>query len=605
MPLDYPLADFLQCQVSLLEGKNSSALQYCVSSFSNSPNPVTLESLEFLAYQTRNEKILEQLKDFLQKREDFPHRDRYWAEVEALLSLLKGDYRSFAQWSLKAYSLGSRSTALVFAAGDHLLSLWEKPQAMMWTLYLLSQRVPQKEKRYKNLLRIVVFGFPRDGESFLKKLLKEEPQPFAYLWLAEFYDRRGDILEALHLLEEGLKRFPDNDRIAEKLALHYIEMGEVEKALLLAKKHSLKGVLLILNFAAESVRVAHSCGDKERLKELALKLRRTNPRGLKVAFTFLLMKHLDRALLVAGSQWLAVAGDSFLEESPLLTVYLLKVLELERRLPPEEEELVEKLKKDFSKNPLPKLVEAFEAALEGNREKVARLLEEVEPYLTGSYFEPYLGALRLYLGREMEEFIPALEHLYYISRQKAISLARRHWERNPDKKLLVELLNVFFLTGDLKAQTTLLEEAVKLYPSDADILNDYGYTLLQECGGPCAAKAKAYIEKAVEIKPDIPEYLDSLGWAYFHLKDYQRAKRYLWEALRLRGEEPVINLHYGWLLLKLGDREGAKKYILHSYRWFFTHFSLPENGFCENLKKLLEEVGERELPAQELEELIR
>ena len=588
MLLDLPPADFLQCQVNLLEGKIEKALRFCILSFAKEPNPVTLQNLEVIAYATKNEKLLEEIKEFLKKRKNFPQRERFLAEIEAILSLLKGDYSGFARKALKAYSLGSDSPVLALASKDHIFKLLNYPKLLMWTLYHLSQMFPQKGK-FQVLLKGLVFSLPSEGITFLEDLLRLEPQPFAYLWLAKLYAQLGELKKTRQLLEEGVKKFPNDGELAKELALYYLRRGKVEKAYLLAEKHSLKEVLLVLNFVRESVEVAHSCGDEEKLKNLASQLYSEDPRGFKTALALLLKNYLDKAIPLAGKLWLSFLKKPSAEDLPFLTVYLLKDLELKKELSEEERKLLQTLLREFPDSPLPKVVLAFKLALEGDLDEAKKLLKELERYRLDPYFGSYIGALKLYLRGKTENILPSLEHLYYLSRERAFSVAKLYWEQNSDKPRLWEILRVFFAVGDLKFQETFLGEAVKKYPEDAEVLNSYGYTLLLTCGKACVSKAKTYIEKALKKQPNSPAYLDSLGWAYFISGDYAKAKFYLEKALQLEKEDPILNLHYGWVLLKLGNTCGARKYILKSYGWFSKNLTIPENGFCENLGKLLKE----------------
>lgn len=437
----------------------------------------------------------------------------------------------------------------------------------------------------------MVFFLPSEGIAFLEDLLRIEPQPFAYLWLAKLYAQKGELKKSHQLLEEGLKRYPNDRGLAKELTLYYLGRGEAEKAYLLAEKYSLKEILLILNFARESVEVAHSCGDEERLKNLASRLYSEDPQGFKTALALLLKNYLysDSAIPLVGKLWLSFLKKPSVEDLPFLAVYLLKDLELQKELSERERKLLRTILKDFPNNPLPKVVLAFKRALEGNLQEAKKLLKELNGYRLDPYFGSYIGALKLYLREKTENVLPALEHLYYLSRERAFSVAKLYWEEKPDKTRLWEILSVFFAVGDLKFQELFLGEAVKRYPDDAEFLNSYGYILLLTCGKACVSKAKTYIEKALKKAPNTPAYLDSLGWAYFTLGDYVKAKFYLKKALQLEKEDPVLNLHYGWVLLKLGDSCGAREYILRSYGWFSKNLTIPENGFCENLGKLLKE----------------
>src|SRR5258708_37525659 len=53
------------------------------------------------------------------------------------------------------------------------------------------------------------------------------------------------------------------------------------------------------------------------------------------------------------------------------------------------------------------------------------------------------------------------------------------------------------------------------------------------------------IQKAVELRPEDGYIVDSLGWAYYRLGDYEKAAEYLEKATELVPEDPTINDHLG------------------------------------------------------------
>ena len=71
-------------------------------------------------------------------------------------------------------------------------------------------------------------------------------------------------------------------------------------------------------------------------------------------------------------------------------------------------------------------------------------------------------------------------------------------------------------------------------------------------------EAFAMIERAVEQRPRDGYIVDSLGWAYYRLGDYESAVRYLERAVELRPDDPVINDHLGDAYWMVGRRLEAK-----------------------------------------------
>jgi Flp pilus assembly protein TadD len=69
------------------------------------------------------------------------------------------------------------------------------------------------------------------------------------------------------------------------------------------------------------------------------------------------------------------------------------------------------------------------------------------------------------------------------------------------------------------------------------------------------------IRKAVELRPNDGYIVDSLGWVYYQLGNYEGAVVELERAVELRPEDPVINDHLGDAYWGAGRRREAR------YQW--------------------------------------
>ena len=66
------------------------------------------------------------------------------------------------------------------------------------------------------------------------------------------------------------------------------------------------------------------------------------------------------------------------------------------------------------------------------------------------------------------------------------------------------------------------------------------------------ADALKYIRKAVEIDPMNGAYLDSLGWVYFKLGQFEPAEDNLRKAVERTSTDPTVHDHLGDLYEKTG-----------------------------------------------------
>lgn len=97
--------------------------------------------------------------------------------------------------------------------------------------------------------------------------------------------------------------------------------------------------------------------------------------------------------------------------------------------------------------------------------------------------------------------------------------------------------------------------ALKSSPDNALINNNYAYSLSKRAMRLDEALAMAKI--AITTEPKNSSYLDTIGWVYFQLGDYENAKKYIEEALQEGGEKAVILDHFGDVLFKLGKKDEA------------------------------------------------
>lgn len=104
-----------------------------------------------------------------------------------------------------------------------------------------------------------------------------------------------------------------------------------------------------------------------------------------------------------------------------------------------------------------------------------------------------------------------------------------------------------------------LKMALKLNPDQHLVMNYLGYSWVDK--GINLKKAMNLIRKAVKLKPDDGYFVDSLGWAYYRLGNYEKAAGYLERAVELRPDDPVINDH-------LGDSYWrVKRFLEAKYQW--------------------------------------
>jgi tetratricopeptide (TPR) repeat protein len=93
-------------------------------------------------------------------------------------------------------------------------------------------------------------------------------------------------------------------------------------------------------------------------------------------------------------------------------------------------------------------------------------------------------------------------------------------------------------------------QALELDPENTMTLNYLGYMWADK--GIKLPEALKMIQKAVQIEPMNGAYLDSLGWVYFKMGEYELAEDNLRQAVNRDQTDPTVHMHLGDLYEKTG-----------------------------------------------------
>ncbi len=113
------------------------------------------------------------------------------------------------------------------------------------------------------------------------------------------------------------------------------------------------------------------------------------------------------------------------------------------------------------------------------------------------------------------------------------------------------------MMGRYDESFALYETTRKALGPSADLLNNYGYFMLMSERSPMVARE--LIEESLRLDPDCRACLDSLGWAFFKLGDFNRAEQLIRRALERDADDPEKLEHLGDTLWHLGDHDGARR----------------------------------------------
>ena len=113
-------------------------------------------------------------------------------------------------------------------------------------------------------------------------------------------------------------------------------------------------------------------------------------------------------------------------------------------------------------------------------------------------------------------------------------------------------------SGDYKRADKDLLKSLEINPDDAYVLNYLAYSWLER--EYKIDIALGMLEKAYAARSNDPYIIDSIGWAYFLVNQYEKAENFLKRAVELMPQDPTVNDHYGDILWKL-DRKIQARYF--------------------------------------------
>jgi tetratricopeptide (TPR) repeat protein len=120
-----------------------------------------------------------------------------------------------------------------------------------------------------------------------------------------------------------------------------------------------------------------------------------------------------------------------------------------------------------------------------------------------------------------------------------------------------------------------MRKALELQPEQPHVLNYLGYSWIDQ--GINLDEGMKMIKRAVDQRPDDGYIVDSLGWAYYRIGNYEDAVKNLERAIDLKPEDPTINDHLGDAYWRIGRTLEAK------FQWAHARDLKPEQ---EDLPKI-------------------
>jgi tetratricopeptide (TPR) repeat protein len=132
--------------------------------------------------------------------------------------------------------------------------------------------------------------------------------------------------------------------------------------------------------------------------------------------------------------------------------------------------------------------------------------------------------------------------------------AARRFPKNPD--LLYDFALLAEKLGRVEVMEAQLREVMVQAPDNHHAYNALGYSLAER--NVRLQEAYGLIAKALEMAPDDPFIMDSMGWVHYRMGNLNEAEKFLRRAYGLR-RDPEIAVHLGEVLWQKGEKNAAQQ----------------------------------------------
>ncbi|MEO8398643.1 MAG: tetratricopeptide repeat protein [Ignavibacteriaceae bacterium] len=141
---------------------------------------------------------------------------------------------------------------------------------------------------------------------------------------------------------------------------------------------------------------------------------------------------------------------------------------------------------------------------------------------------------------------------------EAINYLNKALQIKPDDVNLLGTLGLIYDSQEMWTQVdSVYGKALSIDSSNALVNNNYAYSLSER--GIKLDEALRMIKIAIKADSNNSSYLDTYGWVFFKLGDYEQAKKYIEKAIDAGGESAVMLEHLGDILFKIGNKDSAKQ----------------------------------------------
>ena len=175
-------------------------------------------------------------------------------------------------------------------------------------------------------------------------------------------------------------------------------------------------------------------------------------------------------------------------------------------------------------------------------------------------------SMELFPNQPLPYFFNGISNITLKNYKKAIESLNDGLEFVYDNNQLLldfysSLGDTYNATKEFEKSDKAYDDALKIDPDNASILNNYAYFL--SLRKEKLEKAEKFSRRSNELAPNNRSYLDTYGWILYQQGKYKEAEVWLAKAVKI-GSKGAIAEHYGDVLYKLDKKEEALKYWMNA-----------------------------------------
>ncbi len=431
---------------------------------------------------------------------------------------------------------------------------------------------------YYNLAGIYEKTRPNYAMALYEKLLKiTGPEWNVLIKIADLNERMGNVDKTIKTVEYLLELNPSNVELKKLLIESCLKIKKSDKAIALANEAlaAFPNDLALIEYKANALIQLEKWeeGSQEYLKLVNSDKINFNTK-VKIASAYMAEISRDSSLIPFAK--LVIERVSKDSTDWQINAYLGEIAVMENN----DSNAVKYFSKAVSLSQWnSQLLERYGIVLFqfGKVDKAIEEMGKAVQKFPESFVINIIHGLSLSQKQKHREALPSLERAVNISPNDITALHAYGFTLNqlkkPEAALIylekaleitpndVELLGTVGLIYDSQKNweksDEIYQKAITIDSTNVLLLNNYAYSLAER--GIKLDEALKMAEIAVKADPNSSSYLDTIGWIYYKLGDFENAKTYILKAIDNDKENATLIDHLGDVYEKMNNRKKARE----------------------------------------------